>query len=130
MANHGQGVLLTNQRRISMQGGKQPNADQKRWHAWLGSAGYRHFNRPCVLHHCVGSATKHRKRHIGQEFVIPLPPDLHDNTAYSLHKAPKEFARLFKMETRKEVEKFLYYHFATMYGRPQELIDIVMSYSK
>lgn len=109
---------------------KAPTEAQKEWHDWLAEAGARYFGEACIIHHCVGASTKHNKRWIGQDFVIPLPPRLHDNTDISLHKAPKAFAKSLGCESRKEVEKFLFNYFGRRYGLDQDLIDCIMSYSR
>lgn len=54
------------------------NADEKRFLSWLK-------DQPCCItgehgvqvHHCVGSAVKHNKVHIGHAFCIPLSVDKH-----------------------------------------------------
>ncbi len=64
--------------RKSTKQSRGPNADEKRFHAWLKQ-------RPCAIggmgitevHHCKGSAFKHNKVHIGHWFCLPLSQQQH-----------------------------------------------------
>lgn len=54
------------------------NSDEKAFMSWLKE-------RPCCItgeigvqvHHCVGSAVKHNKVHVGHAFCIPLSVEVH-----------------------------------------------------
>lgn len=120
-----------------MQGGKQPNARQKRWHDWLRQQGcYLGMGEPSI-HHCVGSTAKHNKIHIGQDFVIPLSYLAHQGP-HGIHGDRALFAGHGLGESRKEIEKSIFSRLVAHYRHqhqgelpmPADVYDAIMRYSR
>lgn len=73
---------------------KPANAAQKKWMKdiaeWAENNiqilyGDEWSNKPIQLHHVLGRSAKNNKVHIGHEFVLPVPFDLHDVSSNHWH---------------------------------------------
>ena len=121
-----------------MQGGKQPNAKQKRWHEWLREQGCSNPVCSCnnyytAVHHCCGSTGKHNKVHIGQDWVLNLCYDCHQGPD-GIHHSCEAFNT---DESRKQIEKRLFIKMVTLYegefNEPPcslEVISAIMDYRR
>lgn len=116
-----------------MQGGRAPNAKQKRWHEWLRERGCCNCGQPAAIHHAVGSTAKHNKVHIGQDWVLNLCYDCHQGLA-GIHNSMEAFRT---NESRKEIEKRLFIKMVAVYEAEfieppcgDDVIQAIKSYRK
>jgi len=99
-----------------MQGGKAPTAQQKRFHKWLAEQGCYLGLGPASIHHCMGSTAKQNKVWIGQWFAIPLSYEAHQGNG-GIHGDLSAFAGHGLGETRKEIEKTIWFRLVAHYRR-------------
>lgn len=114
-----------------MQGGKQPTAEQKRWHDFVAGMGCVITGQPASIHHCVGTTARHNKVHIGQWWVIPLSYEAHQGK-HGIHGDRKLFNRKWG-ESRKEIEKNIFQWItveAPGWFLSDEVYQAIMSYHR
>jgi len=69
-----------------------PNADEKRFQAWLkeqpcSTSGH---SGPSIVHHCEGATFKHNKTLVGHWFCLPLCPECDDVITQGSRRAFRE----------------------------------------
>lgn len=111
-----------------------PNAAEKRFHEFLAGMGCAVTGAPAHIHHAIGSSAKHNRIHIGQWWVIPLAPELHQGQG-GIHGDMSLFALHGIEGTRKEIEKKLFQYCAARYmvagGHiPEEVLRAVVGYRR
>lgn len=110
------------------------NAKQKRFHNFLAERGCAVTRAPAHIHHCVGSSASHDRVPIGQWFVIPLAPELHQGKG-GIHCDRSLLESFGFSGSRKDIEKQLFLKCAKEYIKqggdiPEIVIEKIKEYRR